>query len=156
MTSATALDASEAGERADLGRLASPLFPQDRETSANPFGNFSTQKRESSEASFSHFRTCTETSMAGSQNKRKSSRDMAVVRDSQLEREKILSEQREIFTISSRGMRIKPFEENVRLRQDCLKHNLNWTDENGRCRVLTELFMNQVSNFILRGWNFTK
>ena len=34
--------------------------------------------------------------MAGSQNKRKSSRDMAVVRDSQLEREKILSEQRDV------------------------------------------------------------
>ena len=30
---ATTLDASEAGERSDLGRLASPLFPQERETS---------------------------------------------------------------------------------------------------------------------------
>ena len=36
------------------------------------------------------------------------------------------------------------------------KHSLNWTDENGRCRVLTELSMNRVSNFIPRGWNFIK
>ena len=31
---ATTLDASEAGERSDLGWLASPLFPRERETSA--------------------------------------------------------------------------------------------------------------------------
>ena len=37
-----------------------------------------------------------------------------------------------------------------------VKHNLNWTDENGKCRVLTELFMNQVSNFNRRGWIFIK
>ena len=35
---ATTLVASEAGERSDLGRLASPLILQERETSANPFG----------------------------------------------------------------------------------------------------------------------
>ena len=47
---ATTLDASEAGERSDLGRLASPLFPQDRETSANPLGIYHSN-RESSGAS---------------------------------------------------------------------------------------------------------
>ena len=34
---ATALVASEAGDRSDVERLASPLFPQEREASANPF-----------------------------------------------------------------------------------------------------------------------
>ena len=38
MTNASTLDSSEAGERLNLGMLASPLFPQERETSANPFG----------------------------------------------------------------------------------------------------------------------
>ena len=48
----------------------------------------------------------------------------------------------------------KPFEENMRLRQDCLIHILNRTDDNGRCSALTELFMNRVSNINPRGWNF--
>ena len=51
---------------------------------------------------------------------------------------------------------IKPSEENVRLRQGCPTHSLNWTDENGRCRVLTELFPNGVSNLIPGGWNFIR
>ena len=38
MTNASTLDSSEAGERLNLGMLASPLFPQERDTSANPFG----------------------------------------------------------------------------------------------------------------------
>ena len=48
---ATTLDASEAGERSDLGWLASPLFPRERETSANPFGMYHSNT-EGSEAPF--------------------------------------------------------------------------------------------------------
>ena len=33
------------------------------------------------------------------------------------------------------------FKKNAQVRQDYLKHCPNWTDENGRCRVLTELNM---------------
>ena len=78
---ATTLVASEAGERSDLGRLASPLILQERETSANPFG-IDHSKRESSKASFSHLRTCIGKPIARSQNKRRSSRAFGVVRDS--------------------------------------------------------------------------
>ena len=37
---------------------------------------------------------------------------------------------KEIHIISSKGKLIKPSEENVPLRQDCLRDSLNGTDEN--------------------------
>ena len=92
----TTFDASEAGERSDLGRLALPLFPQERKASANPLGMYHSN-RESFGASFPLLRADIE-----SQNKRKSSRDFDVVRDSQLERENILYEQREIHNFLER------------------------------------------------------
>ena len=78
---AATLVASETGERSDLGRLASPLILQERETSANPLGIY-LSSTESSKASFSHLRTCIGKPIARSHNKRRSSRDFAVVRDS--------------------------------------------------------------------------
>ena len=66
---------------------------------------------------------------ARSQNKRKSSRDSGVVCDSQFKREKFFLN-KEIYAISLKDKLIKPSEENMRPRQDCLKHSLNWTDEN--------------------------
>ena len=80
---ATTLDAFEAGDRSDVGRLPSSLLQQERKTSANPFG-----------ASFSHSRSSVEKSKARNHNKRKSSQDLGIAHGSQLEREKILSEQR--------------------------------------------------------------
>ena len=48
-----------------------------------------------------------------------------------LEKEKVLSEHR-VHMISSKKKKklIKQFAENMRLRQDCLVHSLNWTDKN--------------------------
>ena len=89
------------GERSDRGRLASPLFPQERETSANPFGIYHSSG-ESSEGSFSHLHTGNEKSKARSHNKRMSSRDSGFARDPHLEREKILSEQKEIQNLLER------------------------------------------------------
>ena len=80
---ATALDAIEAGDRSDVGRPASPLFLQERETSANPFG-----------ASVSHSQSGIETSTASNHNERYSSRDSGIAHGSQLEKEKILSGRR--------------------------------------------------------------
>ena len=73
---ATALDASEAGDRSDVGRLASPLFPQEREVSANTFGASFSHSHSSIEKSRRDVnqRTSIETSIA-----RKSSRDSGSV-----------------------------------------------------------------------------
>ena len=95
------LDASELGGRSDRGRLASPLFPQERETSANPLGIYHSSG-ESSEVSFSHLRASIEKSKARSHNKRMSSRDSGFARDPHLKREKILSEQKEIHNFLER------------------------------------------------------
>ena len=46
---------------------------------------------------------------------------------------------KEIFIISLKGKLIRPSKENAQLRQSYLKRSLNWTDENGRCRMLTAL-----------------
>ena len=48
---------------------------------------------------------------------------------------------KEAFTISLKAKLIMLFKKNAQVRQDYLKHCPNWTDENGRCRVLTELNM---------------
>ena len=50
--------------------LASPLLSQEKETTAKPFGKYH-HNRESSETSFSHFRSGTEKPVARCQNKRK-------------------------------------------------------------------------------------
>ena len=86
---------------------------------------------------------------------KKSSRDSGSVHCSQLENENILSEQRNLQGYIE-GKLIKLSKENVQLRQNYLKHSLKWTDENGRCRVLTELFMNLASSFNSTGWNSIK
>ena len=77
---ATALDASEAGDRSDVGRLASPLFPQEREVSANTFGASFSHSHSSIEKSRRDMnqRASIETSMT-----RKSSRDSGSVQGSQ-------------------------------------------------------------------------
>ena len=46
--------------------------------------------------------------------------------------------------------------ENAQLKQSHLKRSLNWTDENGKCRMLTELFLKLVFSSNPIGWNFTK
>ena len=105
---ATTLDASEAGERSDLGWLASPLFPRERETSANPFGMYHSNT-EGSEAPFSHLQTGIEQSTARSRTKRKSIRGLGVVRDSHKEKDKILLTSKR-YIISLKGKLIKPSE----------------------------------------------
>ena len=50
---------------------------------------------------------------------------------SQLEREKILSEQRDIHKFLERKAD-QAFQEKAQLRQSYLKRSLNWTEENGR------------------------
>ena len=144
------LDASEVGERSDRGRLASPLFPQERETSANPFGIYHSSG-ESSEASLSHLHTGIEKSKARSHNKRKSSRDLGVARGPHLKRENILSEQKEIHNFLER--KADQAFRGERAAQTRLSEAHSELD---RCRVLIELFMDRVSNFIPRGWNFIK
>ena len=142
---ATALDAIEAGDRSDVGRPASPLFLQERETSANPFG-----------ASVCHSHSGTEKEIARNHNKRKSSRDSGIAHGSQSEGGKRFCLDKEIFILSSRGKLIKPSEKNAQLKHNYINHSLNWTDENRRCRVPTELFLHLASSFNPRGWNFIK
>ena len=64
------------GDRSDVGRLASPLFPQEREVSANPFSASFSQSHSSIEKSRRDVsqHTSIETSMT-----RKSSRDSGSV-----------------------------------------------------------------------------
>ena len=58
-----------------------------------------------------------------------------LLRGSQMEREKILSQQRGIHSVLE-GKLIKPFIENAQLGQSYLKRSLNWTDENGICMLI--------------------
>ena len=74
---ATALGASEAGDRVDVGRLTSPLFLQEREVRANQFS-------------------------APSRSRIEKSRDSGSVQRSQMEREKSLSEQRDLHNFLAR------------------------------------------------------
>ena len=87
---ATTLDASGAGDRSDVGRLTSPLFLQAR-GKCSPFI-----------ASLSHSRSSIEKSMTRNHNRRKSSRNSGSVQGSQTEREKILSEQRDLHNFFER------------------------------------------------------
>ena len=87
---ATTLDASGAGDRSDVGRLTSPLFLQAR-GKCLPFI-----------ASLSHSRSSIEKSMTRNHNRRKSSRNSGSVQGSQTEREKILSEQRDLHNFFER------------------------------------------------------
>ena len=84
---ATPPAASEVGKRSDLGMMASPLFLQGRETSANQSRIYHSN-RQSSGTSFSRFRSGTGKPAARSQHRRKLSRDSGVVQDSHSEREK--------------------------------------------------------------------
>ena len=63
---------------------------------------------------------------------------------SQMERERILSEQIDI--------QIMLFKDTLRLRQDILKRSLNWTEENGKCEMLK--LMKQACSTNPRGRNF--
>ena len=133
-------------------RLAAPLFLQDRETSANPLRFFHHSNMENYGAYFSHSRTSIEKSIARSHNKRNpvETQVVCIVPNWKM---KIFCLNKEIFKVTSKGKLIKLSKENVQLRQNYLKHSLKWTDENGRCRVLTELFMNLASSFNPAGWN---
>ena len=143
---ATILAASEAGQRSVLGMLASATVSQQRETSANPFGIFHSDG-ENSETSFLRFRSGTVKTIARRQDKRKSSRDLGVVPDSHPEREKVLSQHRDLRNFL-KSERIKLFEEAELLGQNCLepkiirrgfmknkksicclKRNLSWTSK---------------------------
>ena len=97
--------------------------------SANPFS-----------ASFSHSRSRIEKSIGRSHNKGKSSRDCGSVQGSELKMEKILSEQRDLHNSLERKAD-QAFQGEWEHRHDYLKHSLTWTDENGRCRMMTELLM---------------
>ena len=59
----------------------------------------------------------------------------------------------QIYTVSSKGKLIKPSEKNLQL--DKIVWSSVWEGQKriSRCIVMTELFMNWVSNFVLRGWN---
>ena len=109
---------SEVDERSDLGVLASPLVSQERETP------------------FSHFRSgAGETRSEMSKNKSTSLSSepilfFKVLRGSQLAKEKVLSEHRDTHDFFEKNKLIKQFAENMRLRQDCLVHSLNWTHKN--------------------------
>ena len=91
---ATTLDASEFHDTTDVGRLTSSLFSQEREVSAAPFGVSCSQTHSSMEKSrwdvepFSSF--------GKPLSKGKRNRDLESVQDSLRERERFLSEQRDI------------------------------------------------------------
>ena len=123
----------------------------ERQTSANPFGIYQSN-RESSETSFSHFSfRLGETPWRDVQTKRKLSRDSSVVQDSQTERERekklVLSDQVRACR-AVRGERVaqtKLSEAEYHTEEAswgnkkiiyCLKRNLSWTSKNwGRkCR----------------------
>ena len=135
---------SMAGDRSDVGRLASPLFyMSERQVLIHLVCPFLTRV----EASSNRQREIT-------------------IKESPVETQvlhiifswigKRFCLKKKIFITSSEGKLIKPSEKTVQLKQNYLKHRLNWTDENGRCRVLTELFMILASSFNSKGWNFIK
>ena len=103
----TTLDASAVGDRTDVGRLASPLFPQEREVSANPFDAPFFHSLSSIEKSRPDVNQCSsvEKSITRNHNQRKSSRDSGV-QGSQME-----AVRRKIFIISVIGKLIKPSKE---------------------------------------------
>ena len=107
---ATSVDASEIHDTTDVGRLASPLFSQKREVSAIPFSVSCSQTRSSvgrptrdvdpfSSVEKSSCDVDPFSSLGKPWSKGKRNRELESVRDSQVERERILSD-KEIFMTS--------------------------------------------------------
>ena len=91
---ATTADASQVYDTTDVGRLTSPLFSQEREVSASPFSVSCSLTRSSVEKSSRDVEPSSSFGKPLSKGKR--NRDPESVQDSQMERARILSEQRDI------------------------------------------------------------
>ena len=91
---ATTSDASEVYNTKNIEQLTSPLFSQEREVSANQFGVSLSQTRSSVEKSRLDVEPSSSFGKLLSNGKR--NRDLESVQDSQMERERILSERRDI------------------------------------------------------------
>ena len=85
---AVTLDASEARERSDTGRLTSPLFSQEREVSANPFSATFSHSHSSIGKPRRDVNQCSSFEKSLTRSKRTSSRDSGSVQGFQMEREK--------------------------------------------------------------------
>ena len=68
-------------------------------------------------------------------------RELESVQLSQMEMEKIPSEEKKAFMNTLKGKLIELFKENMQLRQDYVKRRLNWTEENGTGEMLILLFL---------------
>ena len=97
---ATTLDASEVCDRTDVGRLTSPPFSQEREKSAIPFGVSCSQTHSSMEKSRRETEQLSRLGKRLSKVPRKS--DLESMQDSQMKRERALSEQRDIHDFLER------------------------------------------------------
>ena len=65
-----------------------------------------------------------------------------VCRVSQMERERnSFCPNKETLTTPLKGKPSMLFKENAQLRQDYLKRSLDWTEENGECKMLVLLFV---------------
>ena len=69
------------------------------------------------------------------------------------ERERILSEKRDIHDFTEKKLLIMLCKEAAQLKQNYLKRSLNWTEENGECEMLIVLFLKLACSSNPRGWN---
>ena len=150
------LDASEVYDTTDVGRLTSPLFSQEREVSANPFGFSFSQTHSSAEKS--------RRDIDPFSSVEKSKRTWTVFNF--LERKvKAIEKWRVCKNYIKNSVRTKRHswllkkvdrasKVNAQLRQDYVKRSLTWTEEIGKCKILMLLFMKLTFSSNLRGWNF--
>ena len=142
------MDASKIIDKTEVGQLTSPLFPQEREVSANPF--------------LRHWRPVRGVESCSNVEKPlwKVNKivNWRVCNFLKWKRRRILSEQKSLheFLEKEAYRAFQGPKVNLRLRPDYLTHKLNWTEENGKDEMLILLFMKLADSSNLRGWSSVK
>ena len=163
-----------ASEIAHLGQMTSPLFTQEREVSANPFGVFGSQqagtKRHPAAASIfkrgnpwqdTDLRSMgkfvrgveSSSSVAWSSLKNEQDREFESVRLSQLEKDKFCLNRKHVFMIFLKMNRNWLFTGSYQLRRDHLRLRLEWTEEIGNGALLMLPSMKLADRLNPREWS---
>ena len=85
----------------------------------------------------------------------KLNRDLESVPLTQMERERILSEQRDIYDFFEQTAD-QAFQGECAAQTRISEAQSNWTEENGECKMLRLLFVRLACSSNLRGWNSTR
>ena len=143
---ATTVEASELPDTKDVGRLTSSLFSQKREVLSLSVSLVLTH--------IEGWRNPGEllSSSQASGNRCRMVRDLESAQKSQMERERILSEQRDIHDFLERKAD-HAFQEECATKTRFLKRRLSSTEETGECKMLILLFVKLACGSNPRGWN---